>query len=137
MLIQPFRSGFRIMWSLVAPGNCYQSWLDWSRRRWAGLQERLVSYVWITLSLPTQIRTHSSSHVFQLYSLFLTAAAGHVTEGQSNAAAWASAMHAGTQAMMRCSPVSPYLFLRYIYMFTCIVYSLKGCVCVYTWIFGI
>uniref|UniRef100_A0A4W6CGK9 Triokinase/FMN cyclase n=1 Tax=Lates calcarifer TaxID=8187 RepID=A0A4W6CGK9_LATCA len=37
-----------------------------------------------------------------LYSLFLTAAAGHVTEGRSNAAAWASAMHAGTQAMRRC-----------------------------------
>ncbi|XP_029310771.1 triokinase/FMN cyclase isoform X2 [Cottoperca gobio] len=36
-----------------------------------------------------------------LYSLFLTAAAGHVTEGQSNAAAWATAMHAGTQAMKR------------------------------------
>ncbi|XP_070849189.1 triokinase/FMN cyclase isoform X2 [Chaetodon trifascialis] len=36
-----------------------------------------------------------------LYSLFLTAAAGHVTEGRSNAAAWASAMHAGTQAMKR------------------------------------
>uniref|UniRef100_A0A4W6C9L6 Triokinase/FMN cyclase n=1 Tax=Lates calcarifer TaxID=8187 RepID=A0A4W6C9L6_LATCA len=29
--------------------------------------------------------------VFQLYSLFLTAAAGHVTEGRSNAAAWARA----------------------------------------------
>ncbi|XP_041635559.1 triokinase/FMN cyclase [Cheilinus undulatus] len=36
-----------------------------------------------------------------LYSLFLTAAAGHVTEGRSNAAAWANAMHAGTQAMKR------------------------------------
>uniref|UniRef100_A0A667YR64 Triokinase/FMN cyclase n=1 Tax=Myripristis murdjan TaxID=586833 RepID=A0A667YR64_9TELE len=32
-----------------------------------------------------------------LYSLFLTAAAGHVTEGQSNATAWARALHAGTQ----------------------------------------
>nr|XP_046236999.1 triokinase/FMN cyclase [Scatophagus argus] len=36
-----------------------------------------------------------------LYSLFLTAAASHVTEGRSNAAAWANAMHAGTQAMKR------------------------------------
>ncbi|KAK5875562.1 hypothetical protein CesoFtcFv8_026632 [Champsocephalus esox] len=36
-----------------------------------------------------------------LYSLFLTAAAGHVTEGQSNGAAWATAMHAGTQAMKK------------------------------------
>ncbi|XP_060888046.1 triokinase/FMN cyclase isoform X2 [Labrus mixtus] len=36
-----------------------------------------------------------------LYSLFLTAAAGHVTVGRSNAAAWANAMHAGTQAMKR------------------------------------
>ncbi|KAI4786006.1 hypothetical protein KUCAC02_037408 [Chaenocephalus aceratus] len=30
-----------------------------------------------------------------LYSLFLTAAAGHVTEGQSNGAAWATAMYGG------------------------------------------
>uniref|UniRef100_A0A7N8WK67 Triokinase/FMN cyclase n=1 Tax=Mastacembelus armatus TaxID=205130 RepID=A0A7N8WK67_9TELE len=37
-----------------------------------------------------------------LYSLFLTAAAGHVTEEQSSAAAWASAIHAGTEAMRRC-----------------------------------
>ncbi|XP_076580844.1 triokinase/FMN cyclase isoform X2 [Chaetodon auriga] len=36
-----------------------------------------------------------------LYSLFLIAAAGHLTEGRSNAAAWASAMHAGTEAMKR------------------------------------
>lgn len=36
-----------------------------------------------------------------LYSLFLTAAAGHVTEERSGAAAWANAMHAGTQAMKR------------------------------------
>ncbi|XP_037540340.1 triokinase/FMN cyclase [Nematolebias whitei] len=36
-----------------------------------------------------------------LYSLFLTAAAGHVTEGRSDAAAWARAVHAGTQAMKR------------------------------------
>lgn len=37
----------------------------------------------------------------QLYSLFLTAAASHVTEGQSNAAAWTAALHAGTEAMRR------------------------------------
>uniref|UniRef100_A0A8C3AF65 Triokinase/FMN cyclase n=1 Tax=Cyclopterus lumpus TaxID=8103 RepID=A0A8C3AF65_CYCLU len=42
-----------------------------------------------------------------LYSLFLTAAAGHVTEGQSNAAAWAGAMHAGTQAMRRYGGAEP------------------------------
>ncbi|KAM3590268.1 uncharacterized protein V6R79_006860 [Siganus canaliculatus] len=36
-----------------------------------------------------------------LYSLFLTAAAGHVTEKRSSAADWAAAMHAGTQAMKR------------------------------------
>nr|XP_061810852.1 triokinase/FMN cyclase-like [Nerophis lumbriciformis] len=36
-----------------------------------------------------------------LYSLFLTAASGHMTEGRSNAAAWANAMHAGLQAMRR------------------------------------
>ncbi|XP_073330838.1 triokinase/FMN cyclase [Pagrus major] len=42
-----------------------------------------------------------------LYSLFLTAAAGHVTEGRSSAAAWASAMHAGTQAMRRYGGADP------------------------------
>ncbi|CAK6973350.1 triokinase/FMN cyclase [Scomber scombrus] len=42
-----------------------------------------------------------------MYSLFLTAAAGHVTEGQSNAAAWASAMHAGTQAVRRYGGADP------------------------------
>ncbi|KAM8897268.1 triokinase/FMN cyclase isoform 2-T4 [Spinachia spinachia] len=42
-----------------------------------------------------------------LYSLFLTAAAGHVTEEQSNAAAWACAMHAGTQAMRRYGGADP------------------------------
>ncbi|XP_022073254.2 triokinase/FMN cyclase [Acanthochromis polyacanthus] len=42
-----------------------------------------------------------------LYSLFLTAAAGHMTEGRSNAAAWAAAMHAGTQAMRRYGGADP------------------------------
>uniref|UniRef100_A0A667YYG6 Triokinase/FMN cyclase n=1 Tax=Myripristis murdjan TaxID=586833 RepID=A0A667YYG6_9TELE len=42
-----------------------------------------------------------------LYSLFLTAAAGHVTEGQSNATAWARALHAGTQAMRRYGGADP------------------------------
>jgi len=56
--------------------------------------------------------THLSACVCQLYSLFLTAAAGHVTEAQSNAAAWASAMHAGTQAMRRCN----ILFLIYLHV---------------------
>uniref|UniRef100_A0A665VRU5 Triokinase/FMN cyclase n=1 Tax=Echeneis naucrates TaxID=173247 RepID=A0A665VRU5_ECHNA len=41
-----------------------------------------------------------------LYSLFLTAASGHVTEGHGDAAGWARAMHAGTQAMRRCVVVS-------------------------------
>nr|XP_020479928.1 triokinase/FMN cyclase [Monopterus albus] len=41
-----------------------------------------------------------------LYSLFLTAAAGYVTE-QSNAAAWASALHAGTQAIRRYGGADP------------------------------
>ncbi|XP_061664077.1 triokinase/FMN cyclase isoform X2 [Syngnathoides biaculeatus] len=36
-----------------------------------------------------------------LYSLFLTAASGHMTEGQSHAAAWASAMYAGMEAVKR------------------------------------
>ncbi|XP_008286974.1 triokinase/FMN cyclase isoform X2 [Stegastes partitus] len=42
-----------------------------------------------------------------LYSLFLTAAAGHMTEGRSHAAAWAAAMHAGTQAMRRYGGADP------------------------------
>lgn len=42
-----------------------------------------------------------------LYSLFLTAAAGHVSEGRSNAAAWAAAMHAGMQAMRRYGGADP------------------------------
>uniref|UniRef100_A0A3P8T2Y9 Triokinase/FMN cyclase n=1 Tax=Amphiprion percula TaxID=161767 RepID=A0A3P8T2Y9_AMPPE len=42
-----------------------------------------------------------------LYSLFLTAAAGHMTEGRSNTAAWATAMHAGTQAMRRYGGADP------------------------------
>ncbi|XP_049603561.1 triokinase/FMN cyclase [Syngnathus scovelli] len=36
-----------------------------------------------------------------LYSLFLTAASGHMTGGRSHAAAWANAVHAGMQAMRR------------------------------------
>uniref|UniRef100_A0A8C6LSY6 Triokinase/FMN cyclase n=1 Tax=Nothobranchius furzeri TaxID=105023 RepID=A0A8C6LSY6_NOTFU len=42
-----------------------------------------------------------------LYSLFLTAAAGHVTEGRSDAASWARALHAGTQAMRRYGGADP------------------------------
>ncbi|XP_024858021.1 triokinase/FMN cyclase isoform X2 [Kryptolebias marmoratus] len=43
-----------------------------------------------------------------LYSLFLAAAAaGHVTEGRSDAAAWARAVHAGTQAMRRYGGADP------------------------------
>uniref|UniRef100_A0A8C3AGM1 Triokinase/FMN cyclase n=1 Tax=Cyclopterus lumpus TaxID=8103 RepID=A0A8C3AGM1_CYCLU len=62
-------------------------------------------------TLCTHTHTHTHTHlnlcVCQLYSLFLTAAAGHVTEGQSNAAAWAGAMHAGTQAMRRYGGAEP------------------------------
>ncbi|XP_061566423.1 triokinase/FMN cyclase [Cololabis saira] len=42
-----------------------------------------------------------------LYSLFLTAAAGHLTEGRGSAAAWAAAVHAGTQAMRRYGGADP------------------------------
>lgn len=42
-----------------------------------------------------------------LYSLFLTAAAGHVTEGRSDAAAWANAMNAGTEAMKKYGGAAP------------------------------
>lgn len=34
-----------------------------------------------------------------------------MTEGRSNAAAWASAMHAGTQAMRRCGAVCLSVFM--------------------------
>lgn len=43
----------------------------------------------------------SSLSLLQLYSLFLTAAAGHLTAGQNSVAAWVDAMLAGTQAMKR------------------------------------
>nr|XP_061816572.1 triokinase/FMN cyclase-like isoform X1 [Nerophis lumbriciformis] len=42
-----------------------------------------------------------------LYSLFLTAAAGHMTERQSSAATWAGAMHAGMLAMRRYGGADP------------------------------
>uniref|UniRef100_A0A8C5GBY2 Triokinase/FMN cyclase n=1 Tax=Gouania willdenowi TaxID=441366 RepID=A0A8C5GBY2_GOUWI len=42
-----------------------------------------------------------------LYSLFLNAAAGHVTEGQSHPAAWAAAVHAGTEAIRRYAGAEP------------------------------
>ncbi|XP_039996422.1 triokinase/FMN cyclase [Xiphias gladius] len=42
-----------------------------------------------------------------LYSLFLTAAAARVNEGRGGAAAWATAMHAGTQAMRRYGGADP------------------------------
>ncbi|XP_047448228.1 triokinase/FMN cyclase [Mugil cephalus] len=42
-----------------------------------------------------------------LYSLFLTAAAGHLSEGQSDASTWAGAMHAGMQAMRRYGGADP------------------------------
>ncbi|KAK5608180.1 hypothetical protein CRENBAI_003089 [Crenichthys baileyi] len=42
-----------------------------------------------------------------LYSLFLTAAAGHLTEGRSSGATWATAVHAGMQAMRRYGGADP------------------------------
>lgn len=42
-----------------------------------------------------------------LYSLFLTAAAGHVTQDRSEAADWARAVHAGTQAISRYGGADP------------------------------
>lgn len=58
----------------------------------------------IALGLPPRDRHTgilSSSFLLQLYSLFLTAAAGHLKVGQNSAAAWADAMLAGTQAVKR------------------------------------
>lgn len=43
LLTQPFRSGSQLTWSPVARGDCSRSSVGWSRRRWAGLQERWVS----------------------------------------------------------------------------------------------
>ncbi|KAM9827397.1 triokinase/FMN cyclase [Neosynchiropus ocellatus] len=42
-----------------------------------------------------------------LYSLFLTAAAGHMTDSGGDAASWAGALHAGTQAMRRYGGADP------------------------------
>lgn len=50
---------------------------------------------------PPQTDSHTVLFFFQLYSLFLTAAAGHLTAGHNNVGAWADAMLAGTQAMKR------------------------------------
>lgn len=77
-----------------------------------------VGFLHSDYTIFTHTHTHSSSCVFQLYSLFLTAAAGHMTEGRSNVAAWASAMHAGTQAMRRCEAVC--LCVYFWYKSTCL-----------------
>lgn len=62
-------------------------------------------YICIALCFPPVTDRQTDRHivlfVFQLYCLFLTAAAGHLTARQSSAAAWADAMLAGTQAMKR------------------------------------
>ncbi|KAK7910425.1 hypothetical protein WMY93_015109 [Mugilogobius chulae] len=42
-----------------------------------------------------------------MYSLFLTAAAGHVTQEKSQSGDWARAVHAGTQAMRRYGGADP------------------------------
>ncbi|KAM8882582.1 triokinase/FMN cyclase isoform 4-T4 [Synchiropus picturatus] len=42
-----------------------------------------------------------------LYSLFLTAAAGHMTDSSGDAASWARALHAGTEAMRRYGGADP------------------------------
>lgn len=87
-------------------------WLPWktinsSRQIGAGEDGRVFRGGWFlifrleSLYTPTHTDICSSSCVFQLYSLFLTAAAGHLTEGRGSAAAWADAMHAGTRAMRR------------------------------------
>ncbi|PWA32927.1 hypothetical protein CCH79_00015516, partial [Gambusia affinis] len=71
----------------VAPGSC-GSWLPRAtafRPRWIG----------------------GGENGRMLYSLFLTAAAGHVTEEKTNGAAWAAAVHAGTQAMRRYGGADP------------------------------
>lgn len=59
--------------------------------------------------------------MFQLYSLFLTAAAGYLTEGRGSAAAWAGGMHAGTQAMQRW--VAGCLCLMYNFVIICITFE--------------
>lgn len=52
LLSKPCRSGCRVMWFQVAPGDCSPSSPDWSRRRWAGLRERCVrAWCWRRFSL--------------------------------------------------------------------------------------
>lgn len=63
-----------------------------------GFNAQIVQLLFTT---PQTDHILSSVFLFQLYSLFLTAAAGHLTAGQNSVAAWANAMLAGTQAMKR------------------------------------
>lgn len=63
---------------------------------WSGGCTLTLRYV-----CPPQTDRHTVLFFFQLYSLFLTAAAGHLTAGHNNVGAWADAMLAGTQAMKR------------------------------------
>lgn len=58
--------------------------------------------------------------VFQLYSLFLTAAAGHLTARRSSAAAWADAMLAGTQAMKRLTETTVSALTAHLLYYFCI-----------------
>uniref|UniRef100_A0A3Q2Z1F0 Triokinase/FMN cyclase n=1 Tax=Hippocampus comes TaxID=109280 RepID=A0A3Q2Z1F0_HIPCM len=50
-------------------------------------------------ALATVVQEKMGGSSGALYSLFLTAASGHMTGGRSHAAAWANAVHAGMQAM--------------------------------------
>ncbi|XP_077444163.1 triokinase/FMN cyclase isoform X2 [Stigmatopora argus] len=52
-------------------------------------------------TLATLVQEKMGGSSGALYSLFLTAASRHLTEGPSHPAAWAGAMHAGMQAMRR------------------------------------
>uniref|UniRef100_A0A3Q2Z425 Triokinase/FMN cyclase n=1 Tax=Hippocampus comes TaxID=109280 RepID=A0A3Q2Z425_HIPCM len=52
-------------------------------------------------ALATVVQEKMGGSSGALYSLFLTAASGHMTGGRSHAAAWANAVHAGMQAMRR------------------------------------
>lgn len=99
---QPSTSGCKTTRSRLVQGNCCQYSLDWCRRKWEGPLERWVfTLVLHDVSPQWQTDRQIVLFVFQLYSLFLTAAAGHLTARQSSAAAWADAMLAGTQAMKR------------------------------------
>lgn len=118
---QQSASGCKTTRSRLAQENCCQHSLDWCRRKWGGPLERWVFTLVLHYDFPQrQTGRHILLFVFQLYSLFLTAAAGHLTARQSSAAAWADAMLAGTQAMKRLTETTVSALTAHLLYYFCI-----------------